>query len=70
MIELPKNRRETVRVSQREFGGRRLLDVRIWYPGEDGEMRPSSKGVSLALDQADELVAAIRTLAAQERPDD
>jgi len=57
--DIEKIRREIVRVQVNEFEGRRLLDIRVYFPGEDGEMRPTGKGVVIALDKAEDLAAAI-----------
>ncbi|WP_422028482.1 transcriptional coactivator p15/PC4 family protein [Roseovarius sp.] len=70
MIDLAKNKREIIRVRQREYGGYRYIDARIFFPGDDGEMRPVKQGVTIALDRAGELAAAIEQVARQEAPDD
>lgn len=59
MIDIPKNRREVIRIRKREWRGQHLLDVRIFYPGPDGKLKPSGKGVSVSLDCAGDLAAAI-----------
>ncbi|KZY30748.1 hypothetical protein A3731_24650 [Roseovarius sp. HI0049] len=70
MREIAKNQRETVRVRQRDFRGQRLLDVRTFYPGPDGEMRPSGKGISVSIDRAADLARAIEQVAQQGDVDD
>ncbi|KZY38646.1 hypothetical protein A3731_39910 [Roseovarius sp. HI0049] len=70
MIDLTKNRREVIRVRQREFNGQRIVDVRLFFPGADGEMCPSRKGLSVPLDRATDLADAIRAVTAQENVDD
>lgn len=71
MIEIPKNRRETILVRQREYEGRRYVDVRLHYcSGDGGALQPTRKGVTIALDRADELADAIRAVARQERQDE
>lgn len=67
---IPKNRTQEIRVRQREYEGRRFVDVRVHYPGDDGELRPTRQGVTVALDRADALADAIRAVAAQDQPDD
>lgn len=69
MIEIPKNRREVIRVRKRAFRGEHLLDVRVFFPGRDGELRHSGKGVAVRIDLAFDLARAIEQVAAQERPD-
>lgn len=48
MIDVRKNAREVSRVRKREFKGRHYIDARTFYPGEDGELRPSGKGVAMS----------------------
>lgn len=56
---LPRSRGEELRVALSSLSGRSFLDLRIWYPAEDGTMRPSKKGVTCRLDQLPELEAAL-----------
>ncbi|EYD75011.1 hypothetical protein Rumeso_03435 [Rubellimicrobium mesophilum DSM 19309] len=44
MISLRKNSREELRVSLDEFKGHRLLNLRVWFEGDDGQMRPGKQG--------------------------
>ena len=60
MIALRKNAREELRVSLDEFKGHRLLNLRVWFEGDDGQMRPGKQGVALRLEMAGELADAIR----------
>ena len=50
IAQFEKNATEVVRVSLREFRGRKLVDVRVYYTDDAGEYRPTRKGVSLAVD--------------------
>jgi hypothetical protein len=59
-VTLRKNAREEVRVSVDAFKGMRLLNVRVWFAGEDGEMRPGKQGLAVWLEMAAELARAIR----------
>lgn len=63
MIVIPKNRTEEVRVTLDEFRGMTLLNVRVWYRAEDGEMRPGKQGIALRPESALAVADAIRTLA-------
>jgi len=42
MIEIQKNRRETIRISESEYEGHKFIDLRIWYD-DNGEMKPKKK---------------------------
>ncbi|KAJ6593930.1 transcriptional Coactivator p15-domain-containing protein [Mycena capillaripes] len=58
-IDLGKNKRATVRT----FKGSTLLDIREFYVDkESGESKPGKKGVSLSMDQWQELKQATKTL--------
>ncbi len=69
MKAIPKNRTQEIRVCQREFKARRFLDIRQFFRAEDGQVKPTGKGVTLSVDLAGDLAGAIRAVAAQERPD-
>jgi Transcriptional Coactivator p15 (PC4) len=49
IAEWPKNARETIRISLSEYWGHAIVDCRQWYLGGDGELKPSPKGLTLAL---------------------
>jgi hypothetical protein len=59
-VTLRKNAREDLRVSLDEFKGLELVNVRVWFRGDDGEMRPGKQGVAVRLEMAGELAQAIR----------
>jgi Transcriptional Coactivator p15 (PC4) len=48
--EWPVNKREFARVILRRFSGRWLVDIRRWYRGDDGELCPGNKGISLPIE--------------------
>ena len=65
-IELPlivaewqKNARESIRISLSEYQGRAIVDCRQWYLGKDGELKPSPKGLTLALAHLPALASGI-----------
>ncbi len=48
--KVTKNAREVLFLSLSEFKGRRLLDIRVYVPGNDqGEFVPTRKGISLSV---------------------
>lgn len=63
-VTLRKNSREEVRVSLDEFKGMQLLNIRVWFAGDDGQMRPGKQGVAVRLELAPELMQAIREVTA------
>ncbi len=48
--QFEKNATEVVRVSLTEYRGRKLVDVRVYYSDNEGQYRPTKKGVSLSVD--------------------
>ena len=56
-VVIKKNSRESIVISQTEFKGNDLVDMRIFLTNKDGELSPTKKGVSIRLDKLDELVA-------------
>jgi Transcriptional Coactivator p15 (PC4) len=49
IAEWPGNSRgQTIRVRSRSYGGHPLLDIRTWWTGDDGAVRPG-KGFSCRL---------------------
>lgn len=65
IAEFMKNSREMIRVRLSEFKGRELIDIRTWYTGEDGEWKPSSKGVAFNSELFGELRTAVEKLAVE-----
>lgn len=55
---------EEVRATLKEFRGRRYLDLRIYYQDDQGEWKPTRKGVSLSTDFMPNLKAAVLALEA------
>jgi hypothetical protein len=47
-ISVPKNSLEEIRLSVREYGGYPFADLRIYYRGDNGEARPSRKGLTVS----------------------
>lgn len=60
---IDKSETERVRVALNEFSGKMLLDIRTYYQAEDGEWRPTKKGVSLGADKLAELQESLAKLA-------
>lgn len=54
-----KNAREELSVTIDTFRGYELLNLRIWFEGDDGSMRPSKKGVAVRMDLLPELREAL-----------
>ncbi len=48
--EFSKNSAEKIRVSIVEFRGKTYGDIRVYYQDDDGEFKPTKKGVTFAPD--------------------
>lgn len=53
---------EQIRFSVQTYKGHRYLDVRTYFENGPGEWKPTKKGVTFALDQLDDLEAAVAAL--------
>ena len=64
-VTLDKGSRPVV-IQWTTFKGRRMLDIRSYYIGDAGELRPTQKGVALPEDQGlpGEVVAAMEKILA------
>ena len=57
---IPKNRKgEEIRLSVETYNGTKLLNLRVWYPTEEGEMRPGRQGLSMRVELAEEVRDAL-----------
>jgi hypothetical protein len=59
VARIAKNPTEEVRVSFTSYRGYDLLDIRVYFQDEQGEWRPTKRGVSLSVDSFAELRDAI-----------
>ncbi|MBA7696554.1 hypothetical protein ES703_105204 [subsurface metagenome] len=60
---IPKNSLEEVRVAIEEYKGYQLLDIRVYFHADDGEPRPTKKGISINLELFDEFYDLVRKAA-------
>ncbi len=58
-----KNALEEIRVSLNVFRGRQYIDIRTYYKSDEGEYRPSKKGVTLSPELLPDLQEAVNKLA-------
>jgi len=65
MTEIEKNSIERIRVQVSEFKGKRYIDCRVYFQGDDGLYHPSKKGITLSPDIVDEVVAALKEAKAE-----
>ncbi|MDI9368256.1 MAG: transcriptional coactivator p15/PC4 family protein [Thermotogota bacterium] len=61
MTDIKRNDTEIVRVSKREFKGHEFLDLRIYYQDDEGDYKPTKKGITINPKLVDELIDALNT---------
>ncbi|WP_170545331.1 transcriptional coactivator p15/PC4 family protein [Ruegeria arenilitoris] len=59
ITQIPKNSREEYRVSRDEFRGHDLINIRVYFVSEDGDMRPGKQGVSFRASLLPEFMSAL-----------
>jgi predicted phosphoadenosine phosphosulfate sulfurtransferase len=62
ITQFEKNATEVVRVSLTEFRGHKLIDMRVYYSDDEGQYRPTKKGVSLSVSLYTDFKQAIQAL--------
>jgi len=58
--EVERNETETLRISTEEFKGRAYIDVRIYFADNEGEWKPTKKGVTINPDKLDQVIELLR----------
>ena len=53
---------EEVRITRTTWNGKEYVDIRNYYETEDGEWKPTKKGVTVTLDSVNDLIAGIEKL--------
>lgn len=59
VASIRKNAREELRVSVETFKGVPLVNLRVWFQAEDGDMRPGKQGVALRVELLPDLRQAL-----------
>ena len=60
--EFEKNSTESIRFTLSEFKGRELVNIRVYYTDDDGELKPTKKGISFSTELFDEFIEGIEKL--------
>jgi hypothetical protein len=60
--EIQKNAMERIRVARKEYKGHEFIDVRVFYE-EGGEWKPTKKGITIAPERTNELIALLKKAA-------
>lgn len=62
MADIERNENEILRVEKKEFKGHEYIDLRIYFMGDDGDYKPTKKGVTVKPDKLDELIKHLTDL--------
>jgi len=66
LLDLPKNARESLRVTISEFKGKQYVHVRNWFePREGGEKLPGKEGVAFTGEHIPAIVEALQRAASE-----
>ena len=58
--EIERGETEVLRVSTEEYKGRKYVDVRIYFENDEGEWKPTKKGVTIQPDKVDAFIELIK----------
>ena len=61
-ITIQKSDTEQVQLSINEYKGKKYIDIRTFFEADDGEYKPTKKGVTLSIGLYNELKEGIETL--------
>ena len=50
---IKRNRKEVIQIARDDYKGRNLVSLRIWYYDDDGQLRPTPKGLNINANQLD-----------------
>ncbi len=60
--EIQKNATENIRISKESYKGKEYVDIRIYFQNDEGEWKPTKKGVTLSPEKIDELLEILQKL--------
>jgi len=58
--EIERGETEVLRVSTEEYKGRKYVDVRIYFSNDEGEWKPTKKGVTIQPDRMDAFLELLK----------
>ena len=65
-VVIKKNRNESIVVSQTDYKGVDLVDIRTFFTDASDELMPTKKGITVRLEKVDELIAALTKISQKE----
>ena len=58
--EIERGETEVLRVSTEEYKGRKYIDVRIYFENDEGEWKPTKKGITIQPERLDAFMELIK----------
>jgi hypothetical protein len=58
--QVERSQTEVIRVSTEEFKGRSYVDVRIYFEDNEGEWKPTKKGVTINPDKLEQVIELLK----------
>jgi hypothetical protein len=58
--DIERGETEVLRVSAEEYKGRKYLDIRIYFENDQGEWKPTKKGVTIPPDKVQEFIELVK----------
>ena len=58
--DIEKNSSNKIRISLTEFKGNNFVDLRVYYEDEEGEYKPTKKGVALKPELIPQVIEALQ----------
>jgi hypothetical protein len=63
LLTLPRGERGEIRISRSRFKGYTSTKLHLWYPGDDGELRPGRQVVTLRDNELRDVIAVLAKIA-------
>ena len=60
-MDIQKNSLERIRIQRSEYKGHELIDIRVYYEAENGEWKPTKKGITFKVELIDEIISALES---------
>jgi hypothetical protein len=60
IAEIEKNAIERIQITINEYKGHKFVDCRVYYEDDQGEWKPTKKGIALNSEIIDEVVSALK----------
>jgi hypothetical protein len=64
LVSIERSEADKLVLAVREYAGKRYLDARVHFRGEDGEWRPTKKGVTFRRGELDRIAKGLEQAAA------